>query len=125
MKSESLKITRAIYTLTKDLFDGKVYPLVAEQSTSYPFMVVKRQNTDCVRVKERTCATETSYIEISIIAETYQESIDLAEKVKETLDWVRGEVNDINIVQMFIEGSSEDYLSDAYVQRLNLSVTIQ
>lgn len=125
MKSESLKVTKAIFTLTEDIFEGRVYPIVAEQGTSYPFMVVKRQNTDCLRVKERTCLTETSFLELTIVTNKYEESIELAEKVKEKLDWVRGEINDIIITEMFIEASSEDYINDAYIQRLNITVTIR
>lgn len=125
MKSESLKITKAIYTLTKDIFDGKVYPIIAEQSTTYPFMVIKRNSTDCTRVKDRLCKTETSYLELTIITDKYDQSIELAEKVKDQLDWVRGEVNDIKIAEMYVEASGEDYLNEAYVQKLSVSVTIQ
>lgn len=124
MKSESLLITKSIFTLLKDIFDNKVYPIVAEQSTTFPFCVVRRTSTDCVKCKDRHNYTETSYLELTIVSNSYENSIELAEKVKDTLDWYRGEVNGIQIVDITVIASSEDYMSDNYVQRLSINVTI-
>lgn len=52
--SNAVFIGRDIYDCLKTLVDGKVYPVIAEESSTQPFIVYYRNNMNFLRCKDGT-----------------------------------------------------------------------
>ena len=83
---DSLNIGKAIYTIlqTSIDIDKKIYPLIADEGTTFPFIIYKRTGLTPESTKDNT--NENVSVEINIASSNYSESIDLAIKVRKALD---------------------------------------
>jgi len=108
-----LQIGKAIKTILSGI--DKVYPLVADEGTTYPFVVYRRSGLYPSTTKDRYSYREMATVEVMVIAATYSDSITLAESVKGKLEHTRGKFNDIMIGDILLINADEDYLEDAFV----------
>lgn len=92
--------------------DGKVFPLVAPQTTT-PFAVYQCAQTTADYTKDKQYANTTATITLNIYANTYQESIDIAQQV----------INQCNSANTYVSDASEDYIDDIYTQTLTIQAT--
>lgn len=100
------------------------YPIVADSGASYPFCLYRRIGFKGNDSKDIYNHEETVNIEIIIAATTYKESIKLAEKVKDTLEKLRGEWRNTVINHIIMDNSNEDFSSDAYLQKLYFTISL-
>lgn len=86
---DSLNIGKAIYTIlqTSIDIDKKIYPLIADEGTTFPFIIYKRTGLTPESTKDNT--NENVSVEINIASSNYSESIDLAIKVRKALEHKR------------------------------------
>lgn len=117
-----LKIGKAIKSIFHDFHN--VYPLIADQGSTYPFIIYRRNGVNHADSKDRFNYQEVITLEIIVAADNYSESIDLAEKVMYRLESTRGEYNKIQIQEIKLVDASEDYLEDAYIQKLTFKIEI-
>lgn len=122
----SLQIGKAIYTILSDNNIKKVYPLIADQGTTYPFIVYKRRSLEAADTKDRFNYQEIAVVDIIIAAEKYDESIELAEKVKNILEHKRGTYNNISIDDIFLIDADEDFLEpNIFIQKITIKILIK
>lgn len=121
----SLQIGKAIYTILAKNNITKVFPLVADEGTTFPFIVYKRSGLEPSNTKDRYNYSELATLDIIIAASTYQESINLTEKVKDILEHNRGIYNDINIGDITLDDADEDYIEDTFIQKLTFKIEIK
>ena len=121
----SLQIGKVIYTILVKNKITKVFPLVADEGTTFPFIVYKRSGLEPSNTKDRFNYSELATLDIIVAASTYQESINLAETVKNILEHKRGVYNDINIADITLEDADEDYLENTFIQKLTFKIEIQ
>lgn len=129
---DSLEIGKVIATyLTENkelnaIINNKVFPIVADQGTTYPFVVYKRGGLQTASSKDRYNYSEVAYVEMVVASKSYRQSVEIATKIRDVLDKKRGVLDDININEIRLENAYEDYMSDTdvFVQYLTFRIEI-
>ena len=121
----SLQIGKAIYTILAKNNISKVFPLVADEGTTFPFIVYKRSGLEPANTKDVYNFSELATLDIIVAANTYEESITIAEEVKDILEHSRGTYAGINIEEITLDDADEDYLEDTFIQKLTFKINIK
>lgn len=122
---KSLEVGKKIYSLLNDdsrlttLVDNKIYPIIVEKETNYPFIVYKRSNIIPDYTKDFHLK-DNVIIDIICVSNDYANGIEIAEIVRDILEDKR--TNDIQSIRL--ESADEDYIDDAFVQTLSFNLTI-
>ena len=122
----SLYIGRAINSLLRDnlalvrAVGQKIYPIVAEVSTTYPFIIYRRSSLTPASNKDQRA--EAVYLDVFVVAERYATGVDIAELVRSALE--RGNYSDKDIEDIKLVNASEDFLDDAFIQNLTFKIDI-
>nr|WP_320037820.1 DUF3168 domain-containing protein [uncultured Bacteroides sp.] len=92
----SLQIGKAIYellhsnTAVEAKVQDKVYPLVADKSTTFPFIVYKRTEIIPAYTKDRFSANEYVTVEVIVASDNYIETVEIADLVRLALEGKQG-----------------------------------
>ena len=106
------KLLQANPDLVK-LIGNKVYPLIADESTTFPFVVYNRIGFTLNGDKDGN--SNIIDFEFNIVASSYSDSVDVAQEViKSLLHKNTDEVEDI-----VLTGASESYIENSFIQTLN------
>ena len=111
--------------LLKELADkvnDRIYPLIADETTEFPFIVYQRSGFNPQNTKDNS--DENVIIDLVIAAESYAESIDIAIRVREALEHKRGTFSNIYIEDIIIEDASEDYIDNTFLQSITIRVIL-
>lgn len=98
---------------------GKIFPLIANEGTDFPFLVYRRASY--VPENTKDYEDEKVTIEIVIAANTYVESLDIANSVADALN---GKEDDL-ISDITIQNLYEDYADDTFLQYITIQVSIK
>lgn len=115
----TLRIGEAIYARLKKF--KNVYPLVADEGTTFPFMIYRRSSGYSISTKDGIWSSVAN-IDVMIAAQSYEESIELADKVLLQLESTRGNVAGFDIWSIRMVDSNETYIENSFVQELKFSV---
>lgn len=121
----SLQTGKAIFNLLNDVQPQKVFPLIADEGTTYPFIIYRRTALLPASSKDRYNYQELVTVEIMVADNTYNGSVKVAELVRTKLENTRGTFNGIVIGDITLIGSEESYLDDAFIQKLIFQIEIQ
>lgn len=102
----------------------KVYPLVADEGTTYPFVVYRRSGLIPASTKDRYSYKESATVEIIVASNSYPESIDVAEQVKQKMVNTRGTYSGLNVGEITLTNADEDFIEDTFIQKLNFNIEI-
>lgn len=102
-----------------NLVGDKVFPLVANAGTTFPFIVYRRNGYRPFSNKDYT--DEAADIEIAILSDNYIDSVQVADAVGNALNEKETETID----EIEITNASEEYNSDTYIQKINIRITIK
>ena len=122
---QSLKVGKEIYSHLKenksltDIVGNKIYPIIVEKDTNYPFIVYKRSNVIPDYTKDYHFKDDV-IVDIICVSNHYVESVEIASVVRESLEDKR--IGDINSIRL--ESADEDFIDDAYIQTLTFNLTI-
>ena len=122
---QSLKVGKEIYSHLKenksltDIVGNKIYPIIVEKDTNYPFIVYKRSNVIPDYTKDYHFKDDV-IVDIMCVSNHYVESVEIASLVRESLEDKR--IGDINSIRL--ESADEDFIDDAYIQTLSFNLTI-
>jgi hypothetical protein len=118
-----LYFNTAIYKILTDneeikkMVGNNIYPVVAPLNTKNPYVVYKRQIS--VQNDNKDSRYSMVSIEINVYSNNYQESIKVAELVKNTLENVYNkEVESFKIKYIVSTSIDEDYNEDYYSQTM-------
>lgn len=102
------------------IIDDKVFPLVANAGTTFPFVVYRRSGYRPQDNKDEI--GEVVNIDLAVICNTYAQSVNLANLIADTLLNVsdNDNIDFIKIVNMW-----EDYSEDTYIQKLSLDIYLK
>lgn len=109
--------------LSKTDVKNKIYPLIADEGTTFPFIIYRRNSITPESDKDYT--NDSVYIQIMIAANNYAESVDLAEKVRTSLIHKNGTIQTIPVEDITLEDGSEEFIDNTFVQNLIFKITIQ
>lgn len=121
----SLKVGKEIYSYLKenksltDIVGNKIYPIIVEKDTNYPFIVYKRSNVIPDYTKDYHFKDDV-IVDIICVSNHYVESVEIATLVRESLE----DKKYGDIVSIRLEGADEDFVDDAYIQTLTFNLTI-
>jgi hypothetical protein len=85
------KVVNKLLTLNSDvtnLIGNKIYPIIADEGTTFPFVVYKRSGIDSNSVnntKDSFSTGEIAIIDIIVASNNYSESIEVADVVGNAL----------------------------------------
>ena len=97
----------------------KVFPLVANPNTTFPFLVYRRIGYQPRNNKD--FIGEIVTMELNIASESYQEGVDIANSVADIL---QGRETDI-IETIQLVNVSEIYLQDTFIQNLQVRIELK
>ena len=101
----------------------RCYPLIAENSTNFPFIIYKRDSLERDSLTKDGYGDDNVTVTVTVVAESYKESIDIAQQVRQLLT-----VNSYNYNMMKITSkltSAYEYFEDnSYIQSLTFSMSV-
>ena len=101
----------------------KVFPLIANADTTFPFIVYQRSSLMPIYTKDILTENQVS-MTIIVVSDEYIQSLELANAVRHALEGHRYNDEDISISTMKMESVSEETLDDAYIQRMIFTFTV-
>ena len=128
MSDMSIMLGKLIYKLLSNdellsqvVTPKKIFPLVANADTTYPFIVYARTSLRVDYCKEGI--TENS-VEFQVIAvsDNYVESLEVANRIRGVLELLRYKDETIYISECKLSSVSEEYMEDAFIQRLIFTI---
>ena len=126
-----IEVGKVIYNIlsndsdVKSLVGTKIFPLVAESNTTFPFITYKRNSLTPTNSKDRFICNAESYVEVNVCDTNYNKSIDLAEKVISALEGKKGTYNNIDVQNIEFDNSSEEFNEDTYIQNITFKIKIK
>lgn len=125
MKQTSISVNKHIYNLLindeilNELVDKKIYPIVAEETVTYPFILFTKESAMGNYTKD-LLMYDTVTISIAIAATNYSQTVEIAERVRQILENRR----DDYFYNILFDEVTEDFVEDAYIQTLKFSSKI-
>lgn len=124
----SISIGKAIKTLLvsglgKTNIKNKIYPLIADETTTFPFIIYRRSSI--TPESDKDYSNDSANIQIMIAANNYAESVELAEKVRTSLVHKKGTIQTIPVEDITLVDGSEEFIDNTFVQNLIFKITLQ
>ena len=110
----SLQIGKAIYQLLIEKRIRKVFPLVADEGTTFPFVIYRRTGLRPAGTKDKYNYSELATIDILVASSDYESGVNLANTIKE-IENTRGTYNGVNIGDIYLTDATEDYIEDSFI----------
>lgn len=101
----------------KEIIKNKIYVQIAEEKTTFPFAVIKRDSLIPTYVKKNV-VEDSIDISINIASMTYKQVIQIAELIRKDLELKEDDI----IKQCRLLNVTEDYIENAYVQILTFNI---
>ena len=106
-------------TEVKNAVDTKVFPLVANAGTTFPFVVYRRSSYS--PQSDKDVLSESVYMEIAIISTNYEQSVSIANDVADVLLSYKSDT----IEEIKVTNISEEFISNSFVQKVNLQIDLK
>ncbi len=95
----------------------KIFPLIANADTTFPFIVYSRNNITPVYTKDFLTDNTVAFTVI-VVSDEYVQSLMLANAVRHSLEGYRYSDEVINIAPIKLQSITEETIEDAYIQRM-------
>lgn len=97
----------------------KVFPIVAESDTQFPFIVYSKTNAYTVNsTKDGYLGDDISFT-VTVLSDKYFESCEIAQNVKDLFENCMLSNDDLAIYNIRLTGVSESFNQDCFTQELN------
>ena len=122
--THAIKIGKAIYAIlaadtdVNSIVGSKIFPLVAENGTTFPFLCYTREGL------QPSTGTKDGYIgdlvtfRVDVVADTYNQLIDLADAVRQCLEKRMHQAANLKLEDTYLASISEAYDSDTYITQM-------
>ena len=102
----------------------RVFPISVDEAT-LPYISYRRSRMQQTPVKHGAPGADTVEVEVNCFAQTYGESVDLAEAVRNALDGTQCTLdNGLVMRSCYLSDGSEDWQDDAFVQQMVFTIRI-
>ena len=121
-----LSINKLIYDILindkelNKIVSNKIYPLLADEATTFPFIIFRRNSIDTEYTKDGRVYDVCS-VSIAVASTTYEQNIRISERVRELIELRRSE----HINYSILSSVNEDYLEDTYITELVFRITLK
>jgi hypothetical protein len=120
---DSLKVGKIVYSKIGSLVNNRCYPLIAENGTTYPFIIYQRDSLDSMFCKDGVYEDEVN-VSVRVVTDTYNAGIDLAQSVREAMTFNNYTIEDGGTYTSLMVQADEEFSNDAYIQTLIFRITI-
>lgn len=117
------------YILSNDEYiktkvENKISPIIADEDTTFPFIVYNRSGIIPEYTKCGICEDNVT-VEINVVSDDYYESCEIANKVRNILESTKKYTyDDMYIDSIKLSSSSETFSEFIYVQILSFQIKI-
>jgi hypothetical protein len=108
-------------TWLSNVVGNRIFPLMAVNATTFPFIAYKRSDVSIGYTKDRIYQSDVT-IDMVCVSIDYKQGVDIADRVVWALLDKRFAQYDIDTIRL--KTAFEDYADDAFVQALELLITI-
>ena len=126
MRETAISVNKHIYTILtgdtqlRELVSDKIYPIIAEETVSYPFIIFTKETVDAAYTKDFLTYDNVTF-SVAIAANNYFETVQIAERVRAILENYR----DNYFMTVLLNNVTEEYVEDAFIQQLQFSAKIR
>lgn len=124
MKSIGLTFGKQLRSRLAQALGGNIsiYPIVAEESSQYPYVVYQRDNLSLANTKDGYHQEIAQYTINIYTGNDYAKGVDIAYKTIDTLtDWHYLNEQRVNIT---IINTTETYIADSYLQSITAEIRV-
>lgn len=106
------------------VIQDKIFPNIVPdkddkgETIKYPLIVINRAGLVPTYTKGIDCSADNATVEVICYGESYFQTLDLAQSVRETLEFVKGTVSGIKIDNARFSTIDEGFSQNVYFQRL-------
>lgn len=125
--TNSILINKYIYErLSKSpdlqkLVGNKIYPLVAENTTTYPFITYFRDGINPISfTKDGYCQDEV-YFTINVVNDKYTDTLTIANIVRKLMEGLKLSNDEATIFDTHMTSIDENFVENAYVQTMQFT----
>nr|DAR82328.1 MAG TPA: PORTAL PROTEIN, 15 PROTEIN, HEAD PROTEIN, VIRAL INFECTION, TAILED.2A [Caudoviricetes sp.] len=129
---ESLELGRVVKSILlqdKELskqVGSRVFPLVADKGTSFPFIVYRRDGLTPSSNKDRLVYDTQVRMSFIVASSDYRQGLDICSKVVDVLLASQGRtIGGLEITDLELLDTSEEYREDTFLQLLSITVNIK
>lgn len=119
MRKSTIRIGEAIYSILKPF--KKVYPLIADEDTTFPFIVYGR-NSGYSQSDKDGIYSAIANVNVKVATQEYDEGVELADKIVNEMEKTIGDVQGFNIWQIRMTDSNEVFAENAFIQEMQFRV---
>lgn len=101
---------------------NKIYPIATKNEVPFPFIVYERDSV-IPRYDKSGASVTDSMVNVYVIAESYTESLDIAEMVIDALERKEAIYDNFEVIGATMEGAGESYTANTFVQQLTFNFT--
>lgn len=105
------------------LVKSQVFPLIAEENTTFPFIVYRRNSIRKASTKDYV-NDEIASVDVVIACDKYSQSVEIAERVRFVLERGEYEGENFSVDNITISNASEQYMQNTYIQTLVFDIEI-
>ena len=128
MSDMSIMLGKLIYKLLSNddwlsqrVTPKKISPLVAKAETTYPFIVYSRTSLRVDYCKDGVLENNVEF-QVVAVSDNYVESLEVSNRVRGVLELLRYKDEGIIISECKLSSVSEEYMEDAFIQRLTFVI---
>lgn len=103
--------------------NAKVYPLIADNDAKFPFIIYKRVGLVSHSCKDGLYQDDVT-VEIKIVSDKYSVGVQLANIVRSLLQRPYMKYNEYDINDVVINTAYEDFIENAFIQTMQLTLKI-
>lgn len=129
---ESLELGRVVKSILlqdkelSKLVGSRVFPLVADKGTSFPFIVYRRDGLTPSSNKDRLVYDTQVRMSFIVASSDYRQGLDICSKVVDVLLASQGRtIEGLEITDLELQDTSEEYREDTFLQLLSITVNIK
>ena len=106
-----------------NLVKNQVFPLIAEENTTFPFIVYRRNSIRKASTKDYV-NDEIASVDVVVASDKYSQSIEIAERVRFVLEHGGYEGENFSVDNITLSNASEQYMQNTYIQSLTFDIEI-
>jgi hypothetical protein len=89
---------------------SRIYPILAPQTAALPFIVWRRSGISREHTLAGPMGVPTVSVEMQLLANTYEQARELADKVRVVLDGYGATLNNTEVKHVSLEQESDDFV---------------
>ena len=106
-----------------NLVKNQVFPLIAEENTTFPFIVYRRKSIRKASTKDYV-NDEIASVDVVVASDKYSQSVEIAERVRFVLERGEYEGENFSVDNITLANASEQYMQNTYIQTLTFDIEI-